>query len=236
MVLLLFVVVGFLSALASAVFGFGTALFFLAIGSHLLDVKDTIVLATVLFAASTITKSILYGRHVDWRIVGVMAVSCLPFAYGGSLLLAHVPGDLVKRLLGSMVLCYVILKHIGRLPAVRIGWRGLVVGSALYGFVSGLVGSGNLIKVIMFREMQISRQAFVGAMAATSVMSNLAKLSGYWQSGLLTADMSEPAAALVVSAIAAALLGRFVLNRISADSFETGLQILMVIAALALIF
>nr|WP_319513744.1 sulfite exporter TauE/SafE family protein [uncultured Cohaesibacter sp.] len=236
MILSLFVVVGFLSALASAVFGFGTAVFLLAIGSHLLDVKDTIVLATVLFAASTITKSILYGRHIDWRIVGVMALSCLPFSYGGSLLLVLLPGELVKQLLGAMVLCYVFLKHIGRLPAFRIGWGGLIVGSALYGFVSGLVGSGNLIKVILFREMQISRQAFVGAMAATSVLSNLAKLSGYWQSGLMTMQMAGPAAALIVAAVVAALLGRFMLTRISAHWFEAGLQILMVIAALALLF
>ena len=64
---LAFICIGFGSALISAVSGFGTALIFLAIGSYLLPVKEAIALSTVLFLASTLTKSFVFGRHIDWK-------------------------------------------------------------------------------------------------------------------------------------------------------------------------
>jgi uncharacterized membrane protein YfcA len=231
----LFVLIGLIGALASAVFGFGTALLVLAIGSHVLPVKETIALATVLFTASTVTKTFLFARHVDWKVVAIMAVACLPFAYLGAELLAVAPAEAIKRLLGAMVLIYLGLSLTNRLPRIRIGTGGLIAGSALYGFVSGLLGSGNLIKVIVFREMNITKEAFVGAMAATSVMSNAAKLTSYTRTGILTADMAVPALALCASAVIAAFAGRMILKKIAVGTFETGVQVLLGAAAIMLL-
>jgi len=221
--------------MVSAIFGFGTALLVLAIGSHILPVKETIALATVLFAASTVTKTVLFSQHIEWKTVAIMALSCLPFAYLGAELLALVPADLIKRHLGLMVLIYLGLSLTNRLPTFKIGTAGLIGGSAFYGFVSGLLGSGNLIKVIIFREMKITKEAFVGAMAATSVMSNLAKLASYTQTGLLTIEMAWPAIVLVLGAIGTALLGRTILMKLDVKWFEFGMQILLGFAAGALL-
>ena len=232
---LLFVLVGLVGSMASAIFGFGTALLVLAVGSHILPIKEAIALAAVLFVASTVTKTVLFSRHIDWRTVGVMALGCLPFAYLGAELLAIVPADLIKRLLGLMILTYLGLSLTNRLPTYGIGTAGLIGGSALYGLASGLLGSGNVIKVIIFREMKITKGAFVGAMAATSVISNLAKLTSYARTGLLTADMAWPAIALVFCAVGTAFLGRAILKKLDVRAFELGVQILLGMAAAALI-
>jgi uncharacterized membrane protein YfcA len=207
----------------------------LAAGSYILPVKETIALATVLFAASTVTKTLLFGKHIDWRVAGTMALGCLPFAYLGASLLAEVPADLLKRLLGIMVLAYLALTTFKLLPKFTIGMPGLIAGSAAYGFVSGLLGSGNLIKVIIFREMNITKEAFVGAMAATSVLSNMAKLSAYSQTGILTADMAWPMAGLIVSAVLSALIGRHFLRKVSVGQFGYGVQIVLGVCAVGLL-
>ena len=230
-----FVFLGFIASFVSAVFGFGTALLVLALGSYLLPVQETIVLATVLFAASTITKTLVYGKHIDWRVAGIMAIASLPFAFGGALLMAELPTDWLRRMLGGMILLYVMLIRFQLFPKLNIKTTGLIVGSAGYGFVSGLLGSGNLIKAMIFREMNISKEAFVGAMAATSVLSNVAKLGAYTQTGLLTIDLVYPAVGLVVAALVAVLLGRKILRRMKHSQFETGLQIVLVISAVGLI-
>jgi uncharacterized protein len=230
----LFVLIGLVSSIASAVFGFGNALLLLAIGSHILPVKETIALATVLFVASTVTKTFMFGRHIDWKVVAIMTVACLPFAYLGAQLLAIAPAEHIKRGLGAMVLIYLGLSLTNRLPSFKIGTAGLIAGSALYGFVSGLLGTGNVIKVVMFREMNITKEAFVGAMAATSVMSNFAKIFSYSQSGLLHTGLMWPALALVASAVVSAFIGRAVLRKINLKTFETGVQLLLGAAALAL--
>jgi len=233
---LLFVFVGLAGSLVSAVFGFGTALLVLAVGAHILPVKETIALSTVLFAASTVTKSFLFSRVIDWKAIAVLALGSVPFAWLGANLLIDLPTDLARRMLGGMVLLYLVLRLTDRLPRIVIGLKGLFAGSVLYGFVSGLLGSGNLIKVILFREMKIGKEAFVGAMAASAVLNNAVKLVSYSSNGLLTADMAWPIAGLAASGVIAAFVGRAILKRIKLKVFETGVQVLLAIAAAALLF
>lgn len=232
---LLFVLLGFSASIVSAVFGFGTALIVLAVGSHILPVKEAIVLGTVLFAASTVFKTVLFGKHVDWKVAGTMAVASLPFAYLGASLLFEVPAELLRRLLGAMILLYIALTVFKMIPRFKIGTTGLIGGSAAYGFVSGLLGSGNLIKAIIFREMNITKQAFVGAMAATSVLSNAAKISAYSASGLLSANQTAPIIGLVLGAITAVLIGRKILHIVSVAHFEKGIQVVLAVSAIALL-
>lgn len=219
----------------SAVFGFGTALLVLAVGSHVLPVKETIALATVLFAASTITKTLVFGKHIDWRVAGFMAVVSLPFAYAGASLMTHMPTELLKRTLGAMILLYIIFTRFKRFPAFKIGTMGLFFGSASYGFISGLLGSGNIIKAVMFREMWISKEAFVGAMAATSVLANLAKLTAYTNSDLLGRELAVEIVGLIAAAVLAVFIGRRLLRAIDASQFEAGLQIVLAVSAVGLL-
>lgn len=230
-----FILIAFVASFASAIFGFGSALLVLAFGSLILPVKETITLATVLFTASTVTKSLLFRDHIDWKMVAVMSFACLPFAYLGAQLLAVASAEFVKPMLGVMVLIYLGLTATKRFPSISIGMPGLFAWSALYGFVSGFLGSGNMIKVMLFREMKITKEAFVGAMAATAVLSNIVKLTSYIRSGLLTVDMAWAALALVLVSVAVALIGRLFLKKLSAKAFQTGVQVLLGIAAIALL-
>lgn len=232
---LLFILLGFLASLVSAVFGFGTALLVLAVGSHILPIKEAIVLATVLFAASTITKTLVFGKHIDWRVAGFMASVSLPFAIAGASLMIHMPTDLLKRSLGAMILLYIILTKLKHFPAFKISTMGLFVGSAFYGFISGLLGSGNIIKAVMFRQMRISKEAFVGAMAATSVLANLAKLAAYTESDLLGRELAVEILGLIAAAVLAVFIGRRILRTMDASQFEAGLQVVLAISAVGLL-
>jgi uncharacterized membrane protein YfcA len=233
---LLFVLLGFSASIISAVFGFGTALIVLAVGSHILPIKEAIALGTVLFFASTTFKSLLFSKHIEWRVAGIMAFTSLPFAYLGASLLADLPAGVLKRLLGAMILLYLVMSRFKLFPKFKIGTAGLIGGSAVYGFVSGLLGSGNLIKAIIFREMNITKEAFVGAMAATSVLSNTAKITAYTQSDLLHSGHALPVMGLVIGAIVAALVGQRILRNISVGGFEVGMQAVLAISAVALMF
>ena len=231
-----FVLLGFFASIISAVFGFGTALVVLALGSHVLPIKETIALATVLFAVTTISKTVLFTKHIDWRVVATMPIASLPFAYLGAMLLTHVPAQLLKRLLGIMVLIYIVMTYYKLFPKVRIGTLGLIFSSASYGFLSGLLGSGNLIKAILFKEIKLTKEAFVGAMAATSVLSNLAKLTAYTKSGLLTTNLLWPVLGLVISGTMAVFLGRYILRDITVTQFERSVQVVLAVSTIGLLF
>ncbi|MGB5706861.1 MAG: sulfite exporter TauE/SafE family protein [Arenicellales bacterium] len=232
---LVFIFLGFVASVTSTIFGLGSALVVLAVGPYILPVKEVIALSAVLFIASTLTKSIVFARYIDLKIAEIMAISSLPFAYLGASLVPDLPAENLKQMLGLMILLYVGLSVFNLFPSLEIGTAGVIAGSAGYGFVSGLLGSGNLVKAVIFREMSMSKEAFVGAMAATSVLANLAKLAAYNHTNLLNDSQLKPMFGLSVAAVLAVFVGRKFLRRLTVMGFGFGVQVVLAVSAFGLL-
>ncbi len=239
----LFALIGFSSTLLSSVFGFGSALLVLSIGPYLLPVHEVIALSAILFAASTITKTIVFRQSLDWSLVLIIAIGSLPFAYLGGMLLPLLSQPLLQIALGLLILASLAMKHPSIARSLRssvgdpadVSRYKLTTIAASYGLVSGLVGSGSVIKALFFRRMQLAKETFVGTMAATSVLASIGKIAAYTQSGLLHSQLLWPALAMLVAALAAVLIGRAVLLRIESRWFDTGVTVLMAVAACGLL-
>lgn len=216
-------------------FGLGSALLVLSLGSLILPVKQVVALSAVLFLASTLTKSVVYRGSVRWRDALALSLISFPFAWLGGMALDMMPAALLRKILGAMVLAWLLMSVSGYGFRGRPGPLWLGLGAGAYGFVSGLLGSGNLVKSILFRQMALAGEGFVGMMAATAVLANLGKLTAYIQGGLLRPDHWPMAAALTVAAVAAVFIGRFWLRRLGPRWFHTGLHLVLAVSAIALL-
>ena len=96
----LFVGIAMISSVVSAVFGLGTALLVIALGSYVLPIKETIALSTILFTAGTLTRTVVYRDYIDWRLTALMTVFSVPFAYLGASALAVGPDRIVENIAG----------------------------------------------------------------------------------------------------------------------------------------
>jgi len=261
----LFVLLGFAGSLLSSLFGFGSAMLVLAIGPYLLPAHQVIALSAILFAASTLTKTIIFRAFLNWQLVGYITLGSLPFAYMGGQLLPCLSQQTLHRCLGVLILIYVSLQsaafyrgnyrtnpntasHIldsnkkatgsEASRAVENGATGkflLIIVSAGYGFASGLVGSGSVIKAMFFRRLHLCKEAFVGTMAATSLVATIGKITAYAQNGLLQREMLPLMITLVAAAALAAFIGRRYLKRINSKIFNNGVLVLLIIAAMGLL-
>ena len=232
---LAFILLGFTASLASAVIGFGSALLVLAIGPYFLPVKEVIALSAILFLASTLSKSIIFFRHIDWKLVAVMSIASFPFAYLGASLMSRAPVLFLERLLGCMILTYILFNILGPVRPLKISIKGLLLGAVSYGFISGMLGSGNLVKAVLLRELNFSKESFVGAMAATSILANFAKIISYSQSGLLYEQLVFPAIGLALSALCAVIVGRHLLRRVTDIQFTGAIQLVLGVSAIGLL-
>lgn len=231
----LFVAIALVSSVISAVFGLGTALLLITLGSYILPIRETIALATVMFTAGTLARTLLYRKHIDWRLTMTITAFSVPCASLGALALATAPTDLLKISLGIMALIYVVMALSGWQPNVRVGPVALMFGSAIYGFVSGLLGTGNVIKAVVFDHMGLRKEAFVGLMAATSVVANVAKIGFYASSGLITPTHILPGIGLVGCALVGTFAGRILLKRVAPEHFRVGFLFVLAVVSLGLV-
>jgi uncharacterized membrane protein YfcA len=232
---LLFVLVAMGAAIFSAVFGIGTALLLLGIGAYILPVRETIVLVTVLLTATTISKTFVFREFINWRLVGMLSICSLPFAYFGASLVSVAPTELLRKAMGVMVLVYVLLEVTNWRPTFKINRVGMFAGSGLYGFLSGVLGSGNVVIIMMLRQMGYEKEALVGAMAGTTILANVVKLTAYTQSGLLTPRHTPVIVALIAVAVIIAFVGRSILKRMSTQAFQRGFIVMLALVGIGLL-
>ena len=222
-------------SLISAVFGLGTAMFVIAAGSFVLPVTECIALATILFTSNTLTKTWLFRAHMNWRLVAILSIGSLPFAWAGAEALALVPVIWLKPALGLLILAHLARSYLKPLPIITPTTGHMIAAAGAYGFLSGLLGTGNMVKAVFLERMGFHTQAFVGLMAATSVLANLAKLGAYSRLDFLGTQHLPLAAGLVGISLVSGLTGRAILARIRAETFSAGYRILLAVLAIALI-
>lgn len=142
-----------LGALLHSSIGFGAALFAMPLLVFLIDVPTATPLVALAMLTSIVVTLIKTRRHVElgstWRLVVATALG-IPV---GLLLLARAPEDLVRMLLGVVLVCYASYSLVGpRLPVVSaIPWAyGL-------GFVAGILGGAyntNGPPVVLYGALQ----------------------------------------------------------------------------------
>lgn len=231
---LLFVSAAAAASIISAIFGFGTAMVVLAVGALVLPVKESIALATIIFTSNTLIKAWLYRREIDWRLTARMSLISLPFAYAGAEVMIWAPVDFMQKALGVLVVVYVLMQIKTPKTDLHLSKPVITACSGLYGFLSGLLGTGNVVKAMFLQRAGLERHSFVGVMAATSVLANIAKLGSYSHAGILTLAHWPAAIGLLLVSLISTITGRAILHRVNSDQFRIGVLIILTGIAITL--
>ncbi|WP_020591178.1 sulfite exporter TauE/SafE family protein [Kiloniella laminariae] len=231
-----FLAIAFFGSMISAIFGLGSGFFVLSFGALLLPLKDCIALTTVLFTAATLTKAVLYRKEIDWKLALTIALASIPFAWLGAETLARIDPEPLKPLLAGFIIFSVALTLTGYRMSLPTNLSTTLTVSALYGFISGFLSSGNPVKAIAMEKMGFERQAFIGVMAATGIGVNLTKITSYAGNGILHKGHLTIGLALFSIAIITAILGKHLVMKIPGEQHKKGLSLILLVAAGALLF
>jgi uncharacterized membrane protein YfcA len=152
----------------------------------------------------------------------------------GALAFASLPKSVAVRLIGSVILLFVILRHTGVLR-LKPGAGMLAVGGAAVGFLSGLVGSAGPLGAAVFLSLGLPPTAYIASEAVTAVAMHAVKSVVYGQTLVFGPGFWPLAVALSAAMVAGTWAARRVIERLSAKAFERWVTILLVIVAVQMI-
>ena len=136
----LFLAVAFFAAAVSATFGFGSAAILLPLSAVLYPVKKGIGLATVFFIVLSFAKAALFRRSIDWRTTVLFWIGAIPTTCIGAYFMTTTPDAWLSRLLGVMVLAYILNEQFAWTRGLKVGPSMITVTAGAHGFLSGLTG------------------------------------------------------------------------------------------------
>jgi uncharacterized membrane protein YfcA len=242
----LMAVVTLATSIVSGVLGMVGGLLLLA--ALLLRLPPTVAIPVhgVIQFVSNASRAWFLREHVRARVVIPFVVPLLPAGALGLSLLGRLDPGIGKMLIGCFVLVVTWLPARGearditkdsdpaRLSAARRDAK-LLLGGALVGFFSTLVGATGPLIGPFIVGLELSPQGMVGTMAACQVFQHGIKVGVFGLSGFDVRAQLVPASLLSVCAIFGSALGTRFLDRVDRARFDRVVKIVLTLLSFELI-
>ena len=215
--------------------GFGIALVALAFLPHLMAPADAIVLLTIYAAVFSLAMLVQLRRDVEPRAVVDLLIGTVASTPLGVWGLAVLPASALNRLIGLMLVAAFVLES-QKLYPHRLRGRHWGLGAGiLAGVIGGAVGTPGPPVVLYAATQGWSARAAKANLQAFFVVNEAAILVGYWWAGLLTREVRGLAVAFAVPAVAGAVAGALLFERVDQHRFRQLVFGLLLISGLVLL-
>ena len=236
MELLLISSAALLAAILTFFTGFGLGTLLLPVCALFMPVDQAVALTAVVHLVNGICKFALVARHTVWRIVISFGLPAAAAALAGAWLLhrlavaaplAHYslgghPFQVmpIKLLVGLLLGIFALLEIVPLFRRMAFPPRYLVVGGLASGFFGGLAGMQGALRSAFLVRTGIGKEQFIATGAAIACLIDITRL-GVYLPAIRTASFDVGVvAAATVAAIAGALVGSSLLNKVSMRRVE----------------
>ena len=215
--------------------GFGIGLVSLAFLPFLMSPQHAIVLIT-LYAAVFIAVIFIPLRR-DFTLHGMieLVVGTIVATPAGIWLLAELPSDLLKRLIGLVLLLIVALEWLGLYPQ-RLRGRGWGFGAGLAaGLLGGAIGTPGPPVILYAAAQDWSPRTVKANIQAFLIVNQAVILIGYWWAGLLDREIWRLTWVFAVPAVVGLVAGMLLFNRLDRERFRRVVFAVLFLSGLVLL-
>lgn len=196
-----------------------------------------VVLPLLIFA--DVFALYFYWRRWDMRYIRLMLPSAALGVIMGSLLLAVLPNELLKKVIGGFTLLAVIYKLASdQLKSLQYSprrWHGYLAGWAS-GFGSSLANVGSPpFTAYLLLQTDVTPISFIGTSTLFFAILNILKVPGFVSAGVMDTPMLLSTAWVIPIIPVGVWLGRWILRHMPTKRFEQFMLTLLFVMSLALL-
>ncbi len=228
--------VGVFAAAVGGVGGFGTGAILTAALAPLIGVKAVIPVMAVAGAIINAGRVWFYRRSVDRRTLLLVVASALPFLVVGTWIYSVMNSRAVGTVVGLAVIGSIPLRRLLARKAVRVGTRGLAIGSGVFGLASGLTTGTGVILVSLLLGAGLTGPAVLATDAFAGIALDVCKSLLFRNFALLDIEAVLTGAMIGVATIPGSAIAAWLVKRMHAHLhvlFMEGLVLLGGVSLLA---
>jgi len=169
---------GFFATAISGAAGFGGALLLLPILN--LTVGTTLAVPTLTVAQlfGNLSRIIFGYKQITWKPVVYFIIGAFPCTIIGAFSFVTVDKSIIVRLIGIFIICFVVIKYL-KISLIKNNNIRMIIGGAITGFLSGLIGSAGPIGATFFLSLNLNPVSYIASEAITAVFMHITKLIIY---------------------------------------------------------
>lgn len=242
----------FLVAILTFFSGFGLGTILTPIFMLFFPVDLAIGLTGVVHFFNNLFKIFLVGKNADKDTLIRFGIPAVIAAFAGAYLLLHIPDAEplfsyqmmgrtftvfpVKFIISILLIFFALMDLLPALRSLQFDKSKLPLGGILSGFFGGLSGNQGALRSAFLIKAGLSKDVYIGTAVVVSTFVDFTRLGVYAtrfnESGLI--DNIELVVSATLSAIIGAVIGNRLLKKVTIESIQTLVAILLILISLAL--
>ena len=214
----------------AGVAGFGGGVVVLPVLVWVFGVREAIPILTISQFLSTSSRVWLHRDGLNWPVARVFALGSLPFSILGSLIFVSIDTTVLVRILGVMLLFFVVFTRlpIGRDFNMKL-WGFVPLGAGT-GFASAFLGIPGPFAAIFYLAYGLAASSYLGTSALGMALVQVPKLIVFGTSDLLPLRVLALGIGLGALAAVSAYLGKIILGRVPEKAFPRLITTMLLIS------
>jgi uncharacterized protein len=204
------------AAIVGGMGGFGTGVILAAALVPLIGFKALVPVMAVAGIIINAGRFWFFRESLERRTLVLVLVAALPFLVLGTWLYSILDAHTVGTILGCAVIASVPLRRILKRRAMHLGAPGLVVGSSVFGFASGVATGTGVILVSLLLGTGMSGTAVLATDALIGIVLDLCKAALFHRFDLLDAQAFFTGIVIGVASIPGSAVAAWLVRRLGA--------------------
>ena len=232
---ILFWITAFLSAVLGTLAAFGISSMLLPVALNTFTYETAIVLVSLFHISTNLGRIGFFKSGVDTKLMGYFGGPAVVFTFLGASLIGYLNVGSLKALVGGVLILYSGLNLLDHKLKFSPTKGNSIIGGSVYGFLSGLVGTGGPIRGAILTGFGLKREQYISTSGAISFFIDLTRISVYLQRGFLQPDYYWYLPFLLIVALVGAYTSKRIVELVSSSRFVKLVQAAILILSIKLV-
>ncbi len=198
--------------------------------------KQAVPIMAVAAIMANLSRILAWWREVDWRACAAYSITGIPAAALGARTLLVLPSRAVDISIGLFLIAMVPVRHWLARHNFKLSLWHLAVGGTLIGYLTGIVVSTGPLSVPLFMFYGLTKGAFIGTEAASSLGLYFSKSVTFKRFGALTWDVGLKGLIAGSSLMVGAFIAKPFLLKLNPDVFRVVMDVIILAAGLSMLW
>ena len=197
--------------------------------------QETLLLVGVIHWFGCIWKMLLFREGINWKLIFVFGFPAALASFLGAYLTIIIPSEPLLRIIGVILIGYVILLYIRPCCELHEGTYTAVVGGASYGFMAGLIGIGGEIRSAFLSSFNLRKAAYIATTGGVSLIVDSVRIATYTSSGItINQDFISKIVLLIIISLIGSVAAWKIVNKIPQEHYRSVVAGFLFIAGIRL--
>lgn len=198
----------------------------------IIGVAPVVPVISIALLISHSSRAVFNLKEFDKTAFLAICLPAIPCIIIGAIIYGRMSSSLIALVLAIVILVSIPIRRWAKSRKLKASRNTLSAIGVVYGGLSGVsLGPGMLLVPFML-GYGLTKEAFVGTLAAIAVITNLTRLSVYGMSDLLTWEYVQLGILIGLATIPGNFLGRSVLKRMTNENHAGFVDVLTILGAL----